>query len=98
MLKTWPFLLEDFLGDRTLELCQKLLSRDREYIRREKEYDQALDRFTGSLGPEEFRLFLDYESAANAMAGREDELIYRQGLIDGVRLGYYIDRIRQGRI
>ena len=94
MLKSWTLILNDFLIDRTMELHDHLLPRDREYLRLQKEYSQATDELAARLGPGEYRLFLDYEKAATSLVNRSDELIYKQGLIDGLRLGNLIDRIR----
>ena len=98
MLKTWLVIFKDFLNDRTTELYDHLILHDRKHARLAKESRHAMNQLTASLAPEQHELFLDYESAVNCLLNREDELIYQQGLIDGLRMGYYIDKIRRGRM
>lgn len=64
MLKLRPILFNDFINNRTTEIHDRLLLRDRE----------------------QYQLFLEYECAENDMNNREDEVIYRQGLVDGIKL------------
>jgi hypothetical protein len=86
MLKPWPILFNDFMNNRTTEIHDRLLLRDREHIRLAKESRRVMDRLIVSLNPEQHQLFLEYESAANDVKNWEDEVIYRQGLIDGIKL------------
>jgi hypothetical protein len=97
MLKTWPVFLKEFVSERTVELDEKIFSRDRKYVRLKEEYLQVLEQFQASLGPEETRLFLEYDSADGNWRTRQCDLFYQQGLIDGLRLGYLVDRLRRKR-
>jgi hypothetical protein len=94
MLKTWPVIFKDFVNYRTIEL-DKLLYCDREFTRLQEVYSQVCDKLVASLGPVENKLFDDYESAESSMESRKGDLLYQQGIIDGLRLGRLIDRIRQ---
>lgn len=95
MLKPWPAILNDFLIDRTAEIHEALVPRDREYQRLHADFSRTMDQLTAGFDPETYQLFLDYESAATGRVNRSEELVYRQGLIDGLRLGRYIDGIRK---
>lgn len=97
MLKTWPVFLNDFLITRTIELHEHFLPHDQEHSHLQNEYCHTMSQLTARLDPEEYELFLDFESAGNSLMCKDDELIYKQGLIDGLRLGDYIDRIRRGK-
>ncbi len=55
-----------------------------------------MERLVEHLDPATQQFFLDYESAANTLANWENELIYRQGLIEGLRLGDCLEKIRRG--
>ncbi|MGD8399518.1 MAG: hypothetical protein PVH64_01070 [Bacillota bacterium] len=96
MIKTWPVILKDFVNSRTIELCNKFLPRDREYVRLKKEFSRALEQLDAGLTPEANQLFLNYESAETQMESRKGDLLYQQGLFDGLRLGRLIDRTGRG--
>jgi hypothetical protein len=94
MLKTWPVIFKDFVINRTIEL-DKILSRDREYVRRQEKFSRVINQLLVGLGPEATELFMEYESTEGGMEGCKGDLLYRQGLIDGLQLRYRIARIRQ---
>ncbi len=96
MLKPWPVLFNDFILGRVMECYEKLLRSDPEFTRLDAEMGQAMDRLMEQLDPAVQQFFLDYESTANTLARWENELIYRQGLIDGLRLADWVDRIKRG--
>ena len=94
MLKTWKALQSDYILRRTIELHDHLLPCDREYTRLREVYRQAMDQLIARLDLDQYQLFLDFESAATSLVNRSDELVYRQGLIDGVRLGRCVEEIK----
>jgi hypothetical protein len=96
MLKTWPDVFEDFVKHRTIELVDKFFSQDREYTRLQEELSQELAQLSTGLDPEENQLFQNYQNAAAGRESRRGDLLYQQGLMDGLRLGELIDRISQG--
>jgi hypothetical protein len=95
MIRTWSVIFKDFVNYRTIELCNKFLPRDREYARLKEEFSRVLERLDTGLSPEANQLFLDYEDAEIEMESRKGDLLYQQGIIDGLRLGYLIDSIRR---
>jgi hypothetical protein len=95
MSKTCPIFLKDFLTVRTLELYEKILPHDQKHVCLEEETYRTFQQLYASLDPEAQDFFRLYESAKANQDNRKDELIYRQGLTDGLRLGQTVDRIRQ---
>jgi hypothetical protein len=96
MIKIWPDVFEDFVKYRTIELVDNFFSQDREYIRLQEELSQGLAQLSTGLDHEENKLFENYQNVAAARESRRGDLLYRQGLMDGLRLGELIDRISQG--
>jgi hypothetical protein len=78
------------------QICDSLLLNDPGCRRLGEEPDQILQRLIKTLTPEERDLLDDYNSGRNAQEGREGELLYAQGIRDGIRLMDWIERVRAG--
>jgi hypothetical protein len=96
MFKTWPKVFQSFVTKRLLELYETIFRHDPEYVGLHEELSRETERLIAGLGPEKSELYQNYESAANILENRKNELCYQQGLNDGVRLASLVDRIRQG--
>jgi hypothetical protein len=94
MLKTWPVYLKHFVDDRTEELAEKLLFHERKYIQLKKRAFQAVEQLKAGIGSEASELYNQYDSAEGDLYAYKCDFFYKNGLIDGLRLGRLIDRIR----
>jgi hypothetical protein len=99
MIKTWPVYFKHFVQKRTDDLDEKVLPFKRQWIRLQKEEEQAFQVLEQILeknfGPEAREAFLNYENAVLSVEAYTRDYYYGKGLLDGLRLGRSIDRIRK---
>jgi hypothetical protein len=85
----------EFILDRILKIHDKLLPSDPEYQQLGERSDEIRQQLTPSLGPKELALFDDFDCSRAAQMNRQDELIYSRGLMDGIILGSWVERIKR---
>ena len=95
MSKSWRTMIDDFILRRVIDLNDHFLPRDREYVRLRAAYREAMDQLTSRLDADQYRLFLEFESAATSMVIKSDELLYRQGVRDGTRFKRLIQKCEE---
>ncbi len=55
-----------------------------------------LNKLFAGLPPEERQILDEYDAGRTMQLNRQDELVYGQGLLDGVRLVLWIERVGRG--
>ncbi len=85
----------EFILDRILKIHDKILPSDTEYQQLSERSDEIRQQLIPSLDPQELALFDDFDSSRAAQMNRQDELIYSRGLMDGIILGSWVERIKR---
>jgi hypothetical protein len=67
------------------ELCLQNRKTDEKYIKPDKEYGELFDKIRVLLG-ENQELMLELEALGNQKGGIDDEMLYKQGMIDCVKI------------
>jgi hypothetical protein len=86
----------EFILDRILKIHDKILPSDAEYQQLGERTDEIRKLLVPNLGPKEITLFDDFDCSRAAQMNRQDELIYSQGLMDGIILADWVERIKRG--
>lgn len=87
MLKNLSTYMQEFIANRTDEIGRQVLMNHDEYRKLSNELREAI-RALMMLLPEEGRqLVLSFEETENAQAALAGEIMYKQGLLDGLYLG-----------
>lgn len=69
---------------------------DPEFRELGEEPGELLKRIATKLSPEEGKLLDEYDEGRIAQMNREEEIIFCQGLMDGMMLGYWVALVSQG--
>jgi len=85
----------DFIFARLCKIHDEILPHDRKYCELGEKPEGILRRLNDSLTPEQWRLFNEYDIAQNLQMNRQDEVVYSWGLVDGIYLSYWVDRVRR---
>jgi hypothetical protein len=85
----------EFIFDRIYKINEELLPRDAEYQDWGRKQGEFLDRLWAGFGPEERQIFDDFDINRTMQMNRRDELTYTRGLMDGIILASWIERIKR---
>ncbi len=88
--------IQKIIFDRLDKIHERILPLDREYVELEKKPEEILQQLLTTLPSEQQNLLDDYDSSRTALMNRQDELVYIQGMADGILLGRWVDQLRQG--
>jgi|GEM_PF-6012004 len=93
-MKTWHDYLQEFVMERVIEFEEQVLPKNREYKALQEKADLLFRRILEYLETKD--LGFDYETAQSSEMNLRSRLIYRQGLLDGIRFTQWFDRLRAG--
>jgi hypothetical protein len=88
--------IQAFIFNRLYQIHEEILSEDPEYRELGRQQRVLLDRVFASLPPEERQMLDEYDAGRTAQMNRQDELVYGQGLLDGILLGLWVERVGRG--
>ncbi|TCL68552.1 hypothetical protein EDC14_101393 [Hydrogenispora ethanolica] len=86
----------EFIFDRIYKINEELLPHDAEYREWGRKQREVLDRLWAGLAPEERKMLDDFDVNRTMQMNRRDELFYSRGLMDGIILAAWIERIKRG--
>ena len=96
MLNSHSTGIQKFILDRLIQIHDEVITPDPEHRQLGNRPDELLQQITAKLADAD-RLLLDqYDSACAEQLCRQDELIYTEGLMDGIRFGYWVALVGRG--
>lgn len=88
--------LHKLIFERICQIQDEILSNDPEYKELGKAPVELFNQLFQKLSPEDREILEQYDSGRMAQLDREDEIFYCLGLMDGIRLYWWIERIGRG--
>ncbi len=96
MITYKDFGIKKFILDRLTQIYEDVVEQDTEYQELGERPGELLKLITAKLNPEDKKLLNEYQDTWIAQSNRQDELIYSQGLMDGILFGYWAVVVGQG--
>lgn len=88
--------IQKLIFDRISEIQDEILTNDPEYKELGKVPTELFNQLFHKLPPEDRDLLDEYDSGRMSQLNREDEIFYKRGLMDGIILCRWIERIGRG--
>lgn len=88
--------IHKLIFDRICQIQDEILIKDPEYMELGKVPFELLNQLIQKLSPEDRQILDQYDSGRTAQMDREDEILYSRGLMDGIWLCRWIERVGQG--
>ena len=88
--------IQKMILDRLVQIHEEIVGVDPEYRQLGERPDELLKQLTAKLNHEDQSLLDEYDSACTTRSCRQDELIYNEGLMDGISLGYWVTLVGRG--
>lgn len=87
--------IKEFILEQIYKIHTKILPQDREYCELGKKHAEILQRLIVNFTPEEHEILNGYDEVQTLQMNRQDEIIYSRGLLDGIRVAYWVDLARR---
>lgn len=87
---------QKFIFDRIYHIRDEILNPDPEYQELGKIASELMDCLLAKLPPEDQKLLDRYDCERTNQVCRQDELLYSRGLMDGIILYHWLERIGRG--
>lgn len=88
--------IHKLIFERICQIQDEILINDPEYMELGKITFELLNQLIQKLSPEDRQILDQYDSDRTAQLNREDEILYSRGLMDGIRLCWWIEKIGCG--
>jgi hypothetical protein len=88
--------IHKLIFERLCQIQDEILTSDPEYKELGKVPSELFNQLFQKLSPEDREILDQYDSGRMAQLDREDEILYSRGLMDGIRLCWWIGRIGRG--
>ena len=88
--------IQKFILDRILQIHEEIVKDDPEFKKLWERPNELLKLIAAKLTPEDKKLLDEYENNWIYPVNRQDEIIYSQGLMDGMVFGYWVAAVGQG--
>jgi hypothetical protein len=88
--------IQKFILDRLTQIYEDVIENDPEYKELGERPGELLKLIAAKLMPEDKKLLDEYQDIWIYQFNRQDELIYSQGLMDGILFGYWAAVVGQG--
>ncbi len=95
MLKSWYHYFKELIINRVIEIDDMILKDHPESKVLENQCIMIFQKLLAILPPEQRSLIFDYESIQASLMNLSSEIIYRQGFIDGIQFGNFMEQIKQ---
>ncbi len=96
MITYKDFGIKKFILDRLTQIYEDIVKDDPEYQKLGERPGELLKLIDSKLAPEDKKLLDEYQDIWIYQFNRQDELIYSQGLMDGILFGYWAAVVGQG--
>ena len=88
--------IQKFILDRICEINDEIVTKDPEYKELFEQIDDWKKQLAAKLTAEDKALLENYEGSWLAQMCRQDEIVYNQGLMDGILWGYWVALVGRG--
>ena len=88
--------IQKFILDRLVQIHDETLNRDSELKELGVTSSEIFERLRAKLPTEERQLLDDYDDAKVNQMNRQDEIVFSQGLMEGMIFGYWVARVSLG--
>jgi len=89
--------IQKHIFDRICQIHDEILNQDKEFLELGELSSQLMKQLFAKLSSEDRELLDQYDCGRMEQLNRQDEVIYSQGLIDGIILCYWVERIGRGK-
>ncbi len=89
--------IHKYIFERICQIHDEILIHDPEYLELEKIPSKLFNRLFDKLPKEDRELLDDYSSELMSQLNRQDEIMYSRGLMDGIYLCKWIEKVGQGK-
>jgi hypothetical protein len=88
--------IQKYILDRICEIDDEIVPEDPEYQELGKPVDECKQQLAAKLPPEDAKLLENYERSRVAQVCRHEEILFSEGLMEGMMFGYWVAVISQG--
>jgi hypothetical protein len=88
--------IQKFILDRLAQIHEEIVKDDPEIRELEEKPNELLKLIAAKLTPEDRKLLSEYEDNWIYPINRQDEIIYSEGLMDGIMFGYWVALVGRG--
>ncbi len=88
--------IQKFILDRLVQIHDEIVIADPEHQQLGERPDELLQQLSDQLSAPDRQLLDQYDCARLEQLCRQDELIYNEGLMDGIRFGYWVALVGRG--
>lgn len=88
--------IQEFILERLVKIHDEILIHDPEFKALAEKPGEIFKRLCAILGPEDGQLLDEYDCGRMNQMNRQDEIIFSQGLMDGMIFGYWVAQVSLG--
>jgi hypothetical protein len=88
--------IQNYILDRICEIDDEIVPEDPEYQELGKPVDECKQQLAAKLPPEDAKLLENYERSRVTQVCRHEEILFSEGLMEGMMFGYWVAAISQG--
>jgi hypothetical protein len=88
--------IQKFILERLVHIHEEILIHDQEFKELGEKPGEIFKRLYSKLPPEDSRLLDEYDCGRMCQMNRQDEIIFSQGLMDGMVFGYWVALVSLG--
>ena len=88
--------IQKFILDRICQINDEIVNDDPEYRELLEQVDEWKKQIAAKLPPEDKKLLEDYEGSWLAQIWRQEEIIFSEGLMEGMMFGYWVALVGRG--
>ena len=96
MLNSHATGIQKFILNRLVQIHDEIVTADPEHRQLGERPNELLQQLTNLLPATDRQLLDQYDCARLEQLCRQDELIYNEGLMDGIRFGYWVALVGRG--
>jgi hypothetical protein len=88
--------IQKFILERLVQIHDDILIHDPEFQELGEKPGEIFKRLCAKLTPEDGQLLDEYDCGRMSQMNRQDEVIFSQGLMEGMVFGYWVARVSLG--
>ncbi|HBE76792.1 MAG TPA: hypothetical protein DDW65_03290 [Firmicutes bacterium] len=88
--------IKKYILDRICEIDDEIVNEDPEYRELGERVDECKQQLAAKLPPEDEKMLEKYEGSWVAQVCRQEEILFSEGLMEGMMFGYWVAVISQG--
>jgi hypothetical protein len=88
--------IQKYILDRICEIDDEIVNEDPEYQELGERVDECKQQLAAKLPPEDAKLLENYERSWVAQVCRHEEILFSEGLMEGMMFGYWVAVVGRG--